>query len=269
MALRRAASAGLLLGLLLGVGSARAAEGSDPAEQLFNQGVEAARRGDWENARAGFEAAQALSARPVILVNLAGAQARTGRLVDAARNYRAVADDTSADAAPFREAALGVLKTLLPRIPRLRVRTAGLADADIVRLDEVPLARDALAEPVLVDPGSHTITVTRDGTDRARVTLSVAERETHDLSPLAALGPPPVPVAAAPGAAGGEQSLLSRPSDREEAPPAHRSVWRSPWLWTAVAAVAAGAATAAVLLNSREPAPAFSGSVSPGIIHVQ
>lgn len=268
--MRRATFAGLLLALLLGGGGARAAEGGDPAEQLFNDAVEAARRGDWENARAGFEAAQSLSARPVILVNLAGAQARTGRLVDAARNYRAVADDPSAESAPFREAALGVLKTLQPRIPRVRVRTAGLADGDIVRLDDVPLTRSALAEPVLVDPGTHTITVTRDGTDRARVTVSLAERETHDLSLLAALSPPPAPEAAAARTAGGEPALLLRRPEREEAPPpARRSVWRSPWLWTALAAVAAGAATAAVLLDSRAPAPAFSGSVSPGIIHVQ
>lgn len=263
--MRRAACAGLLLGVLLGAAAARAGEGGDPAEQLFNDAVEAARRGDWQDARTGFEAAQSLSARPVILVNLAGAQARTGRLVDAARNYRAVADDTSADAAPFREAALGVLKTLQPRIPRLRVRTAGLADGDVVRLDDLPLTRAALAEPVLVDPGSHTITVTRDGADRARVNLSVAERETYDVSLLAALAPPPAPASVAAGGAPGLR--LGRP-DRDEAT-AHRSVWRSPWLWTAVAAVAAGAATAVLLLSSREPAPAFSGSVSPGIIHVQ
>ncbi|MES1208324.1 MAG: hypothetical protein ABUS79_20500 [Pseudomonadota bacterium] len=260
--------AGLVLAAGFGAGSARAAQGGNTAEQLFNDGVEAARHGDWDAARAGFEAAQARSARPVILINLAGAQARTGRLVDAARNYRAVADDTSPDAAPFREAALGVLEMLQPRIPRVRVRTAGLADRDVVRLDGVPLSREALAQPVLVDPGPHTITVTRDGNDRARVSVALAERETHDLSLLAALAPPRAPPPPAgtvvPLGAGDERAA----NGQDGSGPAHRSVWASPWLWTAVAA-AAGAATAAVLLTSRDSAPPFSGSVSPGIIHVQ
>src|SRR5206468_718566 len=75
MALTRARYARLLVGVVLGAGVAQAAEGGEPAEQLFNEGVEAARRGDWEQARAGFEAAQSLSSRPVILINLAGAQA--------------------------------------------------------------------------------------------------------------------------------------------------------------------------------------------------
>jgi hypothetical protein len=259
----------LLLGLVLAAGVARAADAADPAEQLFNDGVEAARHGDWEQARAGFEAAQELSARPVILMNLAGAQARTGRLVDAARSYRAVADDTSSDAAPFRGAALGMSKTLQLRIPRVRVRTAGLAEGDVVRLDGVTLTRAALADPVLVDPGAHTISVTRDGNDRARVAFSLAERETHDLSLLAALAPPRAPApAAVTGVNLGAGDELGAGA-RDAAPPRHRSVWGSPWLWTAVAAAAAGAATAAVLLNSHEPAPAFSGTVSPGIIHVQ
>ncbi len=249
----------VVLAARLGAGPAHADAGGDPAEQLFNEAVEAARHGDWEPARARFEAAQSLSARPVILINLAGAQARTGRLVEAVQNYRAVADDTSPDAAPFRAAALAVLKALQPRIPRVRVRTTGLADMDVVRLDGVPLSRAALAGAVLVDPGPHTIVVTRDGNDRARVTISLAERETHDLSLLAVLAPPPAPTPS-----DGSVVPLGAGS-----PPTHRSSWRSPWLWTAVAAVAAGAVTAAVLLESREPAPAFSGSVSPGIIHVQ
>ncbi|MES1207466.1 MAG: hypothetical protein ABUS79_16140 [Pseudomonadota bacterium] len=266
------------LGLVLGAGAAHAAAGSDPAEQLFNEGVEAARHGDWQQARAGFEAAQSLSARPVILINLAGAQARTGRLLDAVRNYRAVADDTSADAAPFREAAVGVLKTLQPRIPRVRVRAAGLTEGDVVRLDGAPLSRDVLAEPVLVDPGPHTITVTRDGNDRARVTVSLAERETHDVSLLSdqtattPLGKAQLPRAPAPRATGAVVPLQTgdeRTAGDDAPAPAHRSLWGSPWLWTAVAAAAAGAATAAVLLNSRETTPAFAGSVSPGIIHVQ
>ena len=238
---------------------------ANPAEQLFNEAVEAARHGDWEQARAGFAAAQSLSARPVILINLAGAQARTGRLVDAARNYRAVADDTSSDAAPFRAAASGMLKTLQPRIPRVHVRTAGLAEGDVVRLDGVPLSRDALAAPVLVDPGAHTITVTRDGNDRARVADHAGR--TGNPRPVAAgaLAPPPAP----------RRRPRARCVPLRVEPNGQGRGADTPIVVGLALALDRGRCRRRGRRNDRRAAQlartraGFSGSVSPGIIHVQ
>ena len=52
----------------------------DSAQQLFGHGVDAAQQNRWNDARVAFERAYELSQRPVVLINLAGAQAKTGRL---------------------------------------------------------------------------------------------------------------------------------------------------------------------------------------------
>ena len=66
----------------------RAESPEDQAERAFHEGVDAARQERWIDARAHFERAYELSPRPVVLINLAGAQARSGRLTEAAKNYR-------------------------------------------------------------------------------------------------------------------------------------------------------------------------------------
>lgn len=93
------------------------------AQQAFRAGVDAARQERWEEARVLFEKAYALSPRPVVLINLAGAQARTGRLTEAAKSYRRIlAHQASPETAPIREAASEVLPALEARIPRVRLR---------------------------------------------------------------------------------------------------------------------------------------------------
>ena len=249
---------------VLAAPAALAAEPTEPAQHLFQCGVEAAQHGNWDEARRAFEGARALSARPVILVNLAGAQARTGHLREALASYQAIIDDTSDEAAPFRDAALSVRSTLQGRVPRIRIRAAGLAADDVVALDAAPLPRAELAAPVPVDPGAHVVTLSRRGLETARVSVSLAEGEIHEvILPAALFAPRPD------DAAGRHRFVLEQPSG-EPAPPAkaRSSWWRSPWLWAGVA-VAAGAATAGVILTSHETAPAYAGTIPPGIIHVQ
>lgn len=241
---------------------ALAAEPTDPAQHLFQRGVEAAQHGNWDEARRAFEGARELSARPVILVNLAGAQARTGHLREALASYQAIIDDTSDEAAPFRDAALSVRATLEGRVPRIRIRAAGLTADEVVALDTAPLPRAELAAPVPVDPGAHVVTVSRRGVETARVSVSLTEGEIHEvILPAALFAPRPD--------AGRRRFVLEQPSQEPAAPAAARSSWwRSPWLWTGLA-LAAGAATAGLILTSHEAAPAYAGSIPPGIIHVQ
>jgi hypothetical protein len=212
-----------------------------------------------------FEGAYSLSTRPVILINLAGAQARTGYLKEAMANYRAVASDRASDTAPFREAAAAVLATLEPRIPRIRLR-ATLDGADVIKIDGVGVPNTLLGEPQPVNRGPHTVTVWRAGVERVHIEVSLAEGETHDVS----LPAPSALHLEAPAPPQPTDAFV--PTTERSASPAalhsRRAWWRSPWVWTAVA-TAAGAATAGLVLIARESPPPFSGSVSPGIIHVQ
>ena len=255
--------------VLAGVSAERAvAAEDDPAQRLFNQGVAAARENRWNEAREAFARAYGLSQRPVVLINLAAAEVRTGRLKEAASDYRRILQgDSMPETAAFRKAAADVLPVLEARIPRIRLHATGLGATDVVEIDGETISSDRLEEPRLVDPGAHAVVVKRSGAERSRVSFSVAEGESHDISVSAPLDPqmlsaPATPIDGAPGA-----DLTATASAQSSERPARRSRWRSPWLWAGVAALAAGT-TAATVFATRSHDQAFSGNLSPGTVVV-
>ncbi|MES1204810.1 MAG: hypothetical protein ABUS79_02630 [Pseudomonadota bacterium] len=256
-------SALILLGLVVARGSAAATP--DSAQDLFSQGVEAARQDRWNDARAAFEQAYALSPRSVVLINLAGAQANTGRLKEAAANYRRVLDDAAPETAPFRTAAAGVLPSLEARIPRIRLHATGVRPDDVVEIDGQAVPLDSLEAPHLLDPGAHVITVARAGAQRARVTVSLDEGESHEVSVTVPPDSPPAAAAGVPmsGAPGLDLTRTATPPTPDQP---HRSWWRSPWVWTAAAVAVVGSVVAVVLIRNRNQE--FSGNVPPYLIHV-
>jgi hypothetical protein len=271
MALTSAKAAGLVVLAVVLRWSPVMAGPDDSAQQLFGQGVDAARQNRWNDARVAFERAYELSQRPVVLINLAGAQAKTGRLKEAATNYRRILEDESPETAPFRKAAADVLPSLEARIPMIRLHSAGLRGADVVEIDGEEVPVDHIGEPRLLDPGRHTIVVKRAGIERTRVAFSLAEGESHDMSLPAALDPTPPPTLAPPlepEVANGSNAGLSLEEHSTPAARAHRSWWRSPWLWTAVAAGAIAATITTFAVRNQEQ-PTFSGNVPPGVIHVE
>jgi len=248
--------------------SAGALAAEDPAQQLFNQGVEAARQNHWNDAREAFERAYHLSARPVVLINLAAAEVHTGRLKEAANNYRRILQgDSSPETSPYRKAAADVLPSLQARIPRIRLHTSGLGGTDVLEIDGDEIPSEQIEEPHLVDPGTHVVAIKRSGAERLRVSFSVVEGESHEISIPAPLDPvnlnaPEILPPFVPGAeldtgrAGGPPSRARRP------------LWKSPWFWATVAAGIAGTTVATVLVVQNHN-QAFSGNLSPGIITVQ
>jgi hypothetical protein len=235
------------------------------AQQAFRAGVDAARQERWEEARVLFEKAYALSPRPVVLINLGGAQARTGRLTDAAKSYRRIlAHPASPETASIRKAAAEVLPALEARIPRIRLRPTGLTPSDVIEIDGQTVPIEAMGgggHPL--DPGEHTLVVHQAGTERARVLFTLVERELRLIAlPVPALGarPPPAPPL----------TMALPDSDVPGAPEstATRAWWRSPWTWTAVAVVVVGAATTSYLILEKPDDP-FVGNIPPGVIDVR
>jgi hypothetical protein len=257
----------LLCATLPGVTSATAPGQDEAAQQAFRAGVEAARQERWVDARVQFEQAYSLSPRPVVLINLAGAQARTGRLTEAARNYHRILDDQSSpETASFRRAAAEVLPALEARIPRVRLRPSGLSPADVIRIDGETVEASALDEGQSLDPGDHTLVVQHGGIERARVLFTLAERELRYITlPLPAMASPGTSVVVGAGVTTLNQPALVTTPAESSTP---RSWWASPWTWTAVVAiVAAASVTAFVVVGHRDET--YAGNLPPGRISVR
>jgi hypothetical protein len=261
------ASAGLMPSLGSAAAVRAASQGQDEgAQQAFRAGVDAAHQERWVDARVLFEKAYSLSPRPVVLINLAGAQARTGQLIEAAENYRRIMNDqTSQETAPFRRAAAEILPALEARIPRVRLRPSGLSSADVIQVDGKNADLEQLVQGEALDPGEHTLLVLHGGVERARVLFRLAERELRYITlPLPAVLDQlhPAGVASTPPALD-----LTAPAPAEST--SDRRWWSSPWTWTAVAVTVVGASVATFLLLGRRQDQAFSGNIPPGQIPVR
>jgi hypothetical protein len=257
-----------LSGLTPSAGSAgpvRAPAQDEGAQQAFRAGVDAAHQERWIDARVYFEKAYSLSPRPVVLINLAGAQARTGQLMEAAENYRRIMnDETSQETVPFRRAAAEVLPALEARIPRVRLRPSGLSSADVIQVDGQAVDVDALVKGEPLDPGEHTLVVLHGGVERARVLFRLAEHELRYITLPLPVVDPLRPVATAPRPLA--LDLTTQTHDDSTSP---RRWWASPWTWTAAALTVAGASVATFFLVERRGDQTFTGNVPPGQISVR
>src|SRR4051794_12238516 len=65
------------------------------ARRMYEEGVDAVNKGRWSVAHDRFKASYDLAPRVLTLFNLAGAQAQTGRLVEAAESYRRFLRETT------------------------------------------------------------------------------------------------------------------------------------------------------------------------------
>jgi hypothetical protein len=177
-----------LLSVLLFLG-ARAAAAAEPEQEdlarartLNAQGEAAEARDDFDEALARFRAAQKLYPSPVTNVNLARMLARTGVLIEARELLRdaiqmpAISDNAKKQ----RELAATMELELVERIPKLRIALSGPTANTKVDLDGRPVPLEAVAAPLLVNPGKHVVVVTR-GTKTTTAEVELAERETREV----------------------------------------------------------------------------------------
>jgi tetratricopeptide (TPR) repeat protein len=165
------------------------AEDADPraAHERFQRGVEAAQRGELAQAAAEFEAAYALSPKPVVLYNLGQTQSALGRPVKAVQSLRRyLASEPSVDPERRRE---------IEALIHTNELSIGVVELEVVPPD----ARvDVDAEPATLDGGKlplaagrHVIVGTLYGYAPAVLTLDVdAGAVSHERLELRSLTPP-------------------------------------------------------------------------------
>jgi hypothetical protein len=208
------------------------------ARAQFEQGVAAARDGHWHEASESFSRSYALVPEPLVLLNLAAAQAEDGSLVAAAETYRTfLAAPLAGEAAQMRAAAQDGLQRVEARVAHVVISIDAPNGADAVTIDGVALPRAALGIDRPLDPGAHTIVWTRaPHRETRRIDLADAAHERVRF------------VAPA--------DERVRLADVERRP--HGSVFGSPWFWVGAgvvvaAGVATGVCAAAGCFRSPEP----------------
>jgi hypothetical protein len=252
----------LIAGLALVAASPAYAQPSEATRQEarahFERGIEAAQSGQWEQARQSFQAAYDRVPLTAILVNLAGAQRQTGRLVQAVRSYERFLATASSDDAEVRPAAERALAEVRAELPHVRINVTGLEYSDRPSIDGQELPNAALAAPIPVDPGEHRVAIVRNGATVAEGSFTAQRRSTVDVS--LAIQPTVATPAEAAATVAPPESVGSEGG----------SVLESPFFWGAVGlVVVAGVVLAIVLATSSSAPDPFVGNFGPGHIEVQ
>ncbi len=241
--------------------AARAQSSSETAaaRTLFRQGLQEARDGEWEKAREHFERSYAIAPRATTLLNLAGAQVQTGRLVAGAESYRHfLADDENRRTARYREQAEAALAAVQVRIAHLVIHVRGLEDDDVVTVDGEEVGHAALGVDLPLDPGTRTVVVRRSGAESAHEEVMLSEGEQREVT-LVPTDPEPQRVPAPDAAL------------RADTAPATEGDDSALWIGLGIAAgvvLLAGAAVATGFAVDSANAP-YSGNFAPGAIQFE
>lgn len=232
------------------------------AREAFQEGLSAAREGNWQLAREKFEAAYAAVPNPAVLINLAGAQRQLGQNAAAAATYRRyLAEATEGPAARHRETAERELAVIGERLGRITIQVQNLVQTDEVRIGDRNIPLDRLAE-VEVDPGQYRVTVVRNGNEIASGEAEVGVGGAA-LVEIEALPFVPTPEQAAAGFVVPPPVAPARPPEEESG-----GIFSSPVFWIVVGAVVLLGAATAIILATSGPDDPYVGNFGQGHVEV-
>lgn len=190
----------------------------DEAKRRFQRGRELYEENDFQGALVEMRRAYELAPTYRLLFDIGQVYYQLQDYPNALRAFTQFLQDGRSEIAPQqREEVQREIEKLKGRVATLRI-TATHPDAEIA-IDDVPVGKAPLPEPILVSPGRRKISATLKGYAPATRTVEIAGQEAQDVSlelvelgagagpapeggPIGAPGQPP-----APGGAGGERSV--------------------------------------------------------------
>jgi tetratricopeptide (TPR) repeat protein len=186
----------LALGLgLLGTAHVSWAQADGPsladketARQLFRDGDEKFRAGDYESALKAFAAADDIMRVPTTGLERARTLDRLSLLLEAAEHLQRIiripqAPEENVVQQQARDEARAMLEEVRARIPSLEVLVAGAGDAEVKMLvDDVEVPPSAQGFPRKVDPGMHRVQVVAAGFKPAEKSIEVTEGRQEKLT---------------------------------------------------------------------------------------
>jgi hypothetical protein len=252
----RAAVLAVLLSAFASPVGAQSPSEVSAARALFREGLEHANAGRWDEARQRFERSYGIAPRLPTLLNLAGAQVQSGRLVAGAESYRRfISEAQRGREARMVGQARDALAAVEPRIAQITVSAPGLGREDAILLDGETLAPAAIGVAVPVDPGAHTLVVRRGETERAREAVELREGERREVTLR-------VPIDLEVPA---EDTPPDEPAAIEEAPASDDTmIWVGVGIGAAVLVVVA--VVIGVVFAVEESGAPYTGNLGPGVL---
>jgi hypothetical protein len=213
----RTLAVALLLGSLASSGPALAA--ADPAEVLFDRGVEEMEAGRYEEACPPIEQSYRLDPRVGTLFTLAECEAKRGRIATAVTRYEEylkehgkLPRDKKSKQGDRGQVARRQIDLLRPQLPQLTLVLPPAAPSDLrILCDGAPVDRSTLGAAVPLDPGAHVITTSapQHASSEVRLKLARGQQLRLELTLGAAIAAPITPAAAAPSASEAPSSALA------------------------------------------------------------
>jgi hypothetical protein len=194
---------------------------TEMARARFKEGVSFYDKGQFEQARASFLQAYALKKHPAVLLNLAWSSLKSGHTLEAEHYFKQFLVESKDITDKQRADANDGLNQAHAKLGRIEVAAAAGTE---VTIDGERAGTTPLNEPVLVEPGAHTVKFKGpDGTtDTDSVTVLAGEKaiarfaKTASAAPAA---PPPTPTPP-PAGAEAEPTPPSPPAAQETPKPA-------------------------------------------------
>ena len=199
------------------------------ARARFKEGVDFYDKGQFENARLAFLQAYALKKHPAVLLNLAQSSAKAGHPLEAAKYFQQFLKESTTASPAQRTDAENGLSEVRQKLGRIEI--VAQAGTEITLDEKERLGTAPFADPVDVEPGSHTL---RSSNETVRVTANAGQKvqarfgggtQPVPPAPVPVPGPSPTPGPATPppteppptteppAETGKHTNLLSRPDN--------------------------------------------------------
>jgi hypothetical protein len=205
---------------------------TDMARARFKEGVGFYDKGQFEQARASFLQAYALKKHPAVLLNLAWSSLKSGHTLEAEHYFKQFLTESKDITDKQRTDANDGLNQAHSKLGRIEVSAAAGTE---VMIDGDKAGTTPLTDPILVEPGAHTVKFRGpDGTtDTDSVTVLAGEKAIARFAKTASAAP--APAAPTPPPAGTETEAAPPPPPASDetpkpaaAPAAKESVNLSP-----------------------------------------
>jgi hypothetical protein len=160
------------------------------ARARFKEGVDFYDKGQYENARLAFLQAYALKKHPAVLLNLAQSTAKANHPLEAAKYFQQFLKESTTVTPQQKQDAENGLAEVRQKLGRIEVIAP--AGTEITLDEKDKIGTTPLAEPIDVDPGSHSL---RSPNETVRVTAIAGQKVQARFGGGGAVSVPPPVVA--------------------------------------------------------------------------